>query len=391
MTVVSGEQELVLWLALREHAPRLAVSFQKAWALIDEVLALPPAEWAAAIRTPVCRSAIVLEVLLVRTELEQPAAPGRSVALAHLAGRLAPAVRCGSLDELTTLAEVRAASLEGNALRLLGRREEADVCLAAAGRSLALCRSQSREKGVWWCYLGLLRWEQGRLDEAEPLLRQAARYFGELGIPGLEAPARVLLGLLCLERGELRRAVRLLQSGRAALAATLYPWLDVRAGLGLATSLAGLGNKGLARDVFQETLPHYARVHDDREEVRMRWLEGRLATQLGRRDDASSLLSRALRLLLAEPCPADATLCFLDLAVVLVESKKGDEVPALLQEIEALLGEQLKAVRREVRGFTRAIRKASRKARNDVAASAGFTVRRLFRSHGHRVEALPFV
>lgn len=74
---------------------------------------------------------------------------------------------------------------------------------------------------------------------------------------------------------------------------------------------------------------------------------------------------------------------------------RGGEVPALLQEVEAALGsvegDLRKAVRREVRGFARAIRKASWKVRNDVAASAGFTVRRLFRSHGHRIEPLPFV
>jgi hypothetical protein len=213
-------------------------------------------------------------------------------------------------------------------------------------------------------------------------------------MPGQEAAARTLLGLMSLERGELDRAVRLLQAGRGALAPARHSWLLVRAGLGLALCLAELGNSRLARRVFDETLPFYGLLGDEREQVRLRWLEGRLTARLGRPDEGSSLLDRARRLLLVENSLADATLCFLDLTVVLAEESREAEVPFLLREMEEAIDSadgSLAEVRHAVSHFARALCGCSRRVRSDLGTRAGFTMRRLFRSRGHRVEALPFV
>ena len=291
------------------------------------------------------------------------------------------------------LVEARAGNLAGNAQRQLGRFEEAEERFAEAGGSLAFLAGLIPEKVTFWCYLGLLRWEQGKLAEAEPLLRQAARGAGELALPEREGDVRVLLGLLCLERGETERAVRLLQAGRVVLAAApdKHPWLFLRAGLGLACCLAG-GNDALARRVFEETLPHYA-LAGEAEEVRLRWLEGKLTARFGRRDEGTSLLARAWRLFLAEPSLGEATLCFLDLAAVLADAKRGEEVPALLAEMEAALaawgGDPHEDLRDAVGEITTSICKKGRERRRAVAAEASFTMRRLFRARGHRIEPLP--
>jgi len=213
-------------------------------------------------------------------------------------------------------------------------------------------------------------------------------------MPRREAAARSLLGLLCLERGEADEAVRLFEAGRAtrpAVAPGRDAWLFARSGLGLAVCLAGSGHRAQARRVFDETLPLYAPAGEE-EQVRLRWLEGRLTARLGRREEAASLLARAWRLFLEKRDLADATLCFLDLAVVLTDAKRGPEAPALLQEMETELmaGEPLAEIRRAVSTFNETIRTASPKGRREAAATAAFTVRRLFRARSHRVEALPY-
>src|SRR5262249_30396803 len=146
---------------------------------------------------------LLLEVLLQQAAAAQPQEPERSVTLAGLAERLAFRVHDYDLEpKATAFAEARAGNLAGNAHRLLGRREEAEERLAEAGGSLALFTGLIPEKVTFWCYLGLLRWEQGKLAEAEPLLRQAARGAGELALCERQGALRALLGLLCLETGE---------------------------------------------------------------------------------------------------------------------------------------------------------------------------------------------
>jgi tetratricopeptide (TPR) repeat protein len=368
---------------------------REAEALSAELLSLPVGERAGAVREPRFHSAIVLEHLLRGADAAQPKDPWRAVSLATLAGWLAPHVVPGAGGEKALVtAQVEAGNLAGNAFRLLGRWAEAEGCLEAAGGALALFRKLSPERVTWWCYLGLLRWEQGRLDEAEPLLRHAAGSCGALKMPHREAAACSLLGLLCLERGEPDEAVRFFEAGRAtrpALAPDRDAWLFARSGLGLAGCLAESGHRARARRVFDETLPLYAPAGEE-EQARLRWLEGRLTARLGRRQEAASLLSRAWRLFLEQRDLADATLCFLDLAVVLADAKREPEASALLQEMETELmaGEPFAEIRRAVSTFIETICTSSPKGRKEGAATAAFTVRRLFRARGRRVEALPY-
>ncbi|HEX3525640.1 MAG TPA: hypothetical protein VH988_01110 [Thermoanaerobaculia bacterium] len=190
--------------------------------------------------------------------------------------------------------------------------------------------------------------------------------------------------------GNAQRLLGRLEEADGCLAETRGS-LALFAGL-ISEKVAG-GNDALARRVFEETLPHYA-LAGEAEQARLRWLEGKLTARLGRRDEGASLLARAWRLLLAEPSLGEATLCFLDLAAVLADAKRGAEVPALLAEMEAALaawgGDPHEDLRDAVREITTSICKQGRERRKAVAAEASFTMRRLFRARGHRIETLPY-
>jgi len=138
----------------------------EAVALSAELLRLPVGERAGAVREPRFHSAILLEHLLRGADEAQPRDPWRAVSLATLAGWLAPHVFPGAGGEKAlATAQIEAGNLAGNAFRLLGRWPEAEGFLQAAGGTLTLFQGQCPERVIWWCYLGLLRWEQGRLDE----------------------------------------------------------------------------------------------------------------------------------------------------------------------------------------------------------------------------------
>ena len=221
---------------------------------------LAPGAQAAALGDPRFHSAGLLEALLQQAAAAQPEDPARSLSLAVLANRLVPLCNDRELAPGDAIfAQARAGILAGTSHRLLGRWAEAEVCPSLAGGALIHFPQMLPEKLFRLCQLGLLHWEQGKLDEAEPLLRQAARCAGEPRCATGKAPCGVLLGLLCLERGETERAMRLFQAGRVALATAPdhHPWLFLRAGLGFAVCLAESNDHALAGRVFAGTLPHY--------------------------------------------------------------------------------------------------------------------------------------
>jgi tetratricopeptide (TPR) repeat protein len=332
--------------------------------------------------------------LLEASQEAQPGDPKRSEALADLAVELTARLFRGEADEsIEALYFTRAAILQGNAHRLLGDLQEAEAALERAAYYLAW-PFDSWDRAAFCRTLGLLRWEQGRLDEAAALLRQSARAFSEQYLPEEEGASLTLSGLLCLEQNQTEAAIRLLQTGRAALDPCARSWLTVRSGLSLALAFADIGQKERSAAVLRETWWHYGRVRDDGEQLRIFWLEGRINARLGRRDEAENLLSAVRSKLIGEPNLPETVLCSLDLAALLAETDRVAEVSRLIEEtVEAFASEE--AALEILRPLCRAFAAETAGARElpspySAFAAAATAVRRVFRSQGHRVEGLPF-
>src|SRR5688572_20742040 len=146
----------------------------------------------------------------------------------------------------------RAHCLAGNAWRLVGNEAEAEL---AFGNTVSfLARSAGSCDRAFYCRsLALLRWEQGRIDEAVSLLHHAARIFAENGADQEEGTSLALLGLLYVEEGDPRRAVPPLRKARLGAEPGRRPWLAVRARLALALALARLGHLGQSRWALRES------------------------------------------------------------------------------------------------------------------------------------------
>jgi tetratricopeptide (TPR) repeat protein len=359
--------------------------------LLSELLAMAPEDRREVVQRERYLSPFLLEMLLRQARGAQPDNPDASCSLAALATQLAWCLKERSAEDsdLWNPEMTRAVNLTGNARRLLGAWEQAESVLTFTANDRA-CDGVDWESVSGCRYLGLLRWEQGRLLEAEALLRQAVRSFGDLESPAEEATTRALLGLLTAERGRPDQAVLLLQAARAALPGE-RPWLCVQTGLGLALALAEAGAPGRAHQTLAETWRLYATITGERELLRLHWLEGRLLARLGDRENAEQLY-RAVRVdLLARENLADAAVCTHDLIVLLRGERRSAEIPALWREIEQILPQDAKL--REAWRMVQASFPpgARREIPHQLAAEAARLLRSLFRERGHRVEALPFV
>jgi len=356
--------------------------------LITKILQVPPGE---RLKVALAEGTLQPVDLLEASQQEQPQDPERSIALAGVAAEVTSELFREEPDEgLVALYFARAASLEANAYRLQGNLETAEKAAQRASYYLAW-PFDSWDRAVFCRVLGLLRWEQGRLDEAAALLRQAAREFSEQCLPEEEGASQVLVGLLSLERHETEMAIRLLQSGRATLDPEERPWLTVRAGLSLAQALAEIGHHNRAAGVLDETRWHYARASEEREQVSIYWLEGKVCARLGRREEAGNLLAAVRLQFIGERRLPETLLSSLDLAALLMEEGRAAELPALLREIEVAFGldETAIEVTKAMRGFVAEIA-GLRIVPPEALAVAASTLRRVFRVRGVRVESLPF-
>jgi hypothetical protein len=143
---------------------------------------------------------------------------------------------------------------------------------------------------------------------------------------------------------------------------------------------------------LEETLRHYRGVRDEREQIRVYWLEGKILGRIGGQEDAEHVLAAVRGKLIAERSLPEAVLCSLDLAALLVNAGRGAEAPALLDEIEASFpGEDkgLDVTRRVARVFLDQTSGGGPISRCELAQAAS-TVRRIFRLRGYSVERLPF-
>lgn len=379
---------------------------ERAEELFAELAGRAPEKRCWALKSRRFRDPALVELLLEKSREAQPADPGEAITLATMAALLALRMcEPGGEGALMAVFLGRAHCLAGNAWRLVGNEAEAEL---AFGNTVSfLARSAGSCDRAFYCRsLALLRWEQGRIDEAVSLLHHAARIFAENGARHEEGTSLALLGLLYVEEGDPRRAVAPLRKARLGAEPGRRPWLAARARLALALALARLGHLGQARWMLREAWELFPLLNDcdgagagdgagDCEElVRAHWLEGRVCSLLGPAEEAEGLLDSVRGKFLDDGCLPEAALASLDLALHRTEAHRGPAGPAamapLIAELQARLGTEDGAdiALKGLRGFERSLEEG-KPPRESADGIASF-LRRTFRFRGFRVEPLPF-
>ncbi|HET9209541.1 MAG TPA: hypothetical protein VFR03_04050 [Thermoanaerobaculia bacterium] len=302
--------------------------------LFEELIRTDPEERGRRLGEERFQSTDLLDLLLEECHAGQLADPGRAEALARLAVRLAAGLSVREPEAPAALA--RAYSLGANARRLAGDPAGAEGLLARAVLFLE-CDS---ERAFYSRTAALIRWEQGRLDEADALFHHAGRLYRREGLDREQAACKALLGLLWFEEPSLGSPGGPLAEGWRGMMRDFHPLVAVRAGLALAAWRAEAGEPERARGLLRELWPLFSGVREERELTTLYWYEGLALGRLEERGEALQLLESVRRRLAGERRWAEAALVSADLARLLAESERAGEIPAVAALLENLLPDE---------------------------------------------------
>ena len=379
------------FLQLEERAPELFVQLRSERAedekLLAEILRAPRGSRLRKIRGTRFQRKGLLDLLLERSHEHQLTDCRLAGDLADLAARLA--VLLSGEREMPASAYTRALCLGASSCRLRGDHNGAEEKIALAASFLA----GAADRAFYSRTVALLRWEQGRTDEASALLHHAARLYLLGGLPEEESTCLALLGLLQAEGPILDNALVLLREGWTRMDREVRPLLALRVGLTLAFLLADSGQEETARSFLKEVWPFQAQMTDPEERVRAYWLEARVLARLGDREEARHLLEAALRKLIEEERLAESTLIAMDLALLFVETGHPEEIRPLAAELEsAFSGAPAIVLASAALGdFADLIDRAGEPPPREAATSTWSALFRAFRAAHVWLKPIPFV
>jgi len=370
--------------ALVEEGRRL---LQEAEGLLAQLLRRPASRrWRVIERPGFARPALVY-LLLDASEARLRQAPAEAGNLAQLAARLAfrlePALRKMAPEA------VQAFCLMGNARRQLGDFAIAEMAFERASL-LALDRA---DRGRCCRGLGLLRWEQGWVDEGLERLEQSVRHFEQEGAGAEAGISQALLGLCLVDERRYGAASEQLAPALAALAA-LAP--DAPAGLRGRTAMAlglcraQLGDPEAARALRLQAWQAVSAV-DAGGRLAFHWLEARLTGRLGERRAARLQLETVRGAAIEGGWCGEAILVTLDQGPLLGDREDSSALQRGIAEIEAAFAGQ-DGLREGCERLRTLVQEPPASAAEDGPAWDEHVraVRRLLRGRGIRPEPLPF-
>lgn len=295
--------------------------------------ALRRADLLAAAGSPTEQSAMLLDptlgwgpavsaALLQRSKEIAPAQPEEGMRRAHLALQviwrfyLDPGHGYGSSSLLQDL-RARAASYNGNALRLLSRYPEAEEQFQRALKTVAQGSGDPlAEAEIRHLHGSLLR-DRRHFPEARRALRRAAHLYVQAGQE--HEVGKVLFNQALNEReaGDPSKASRLQRKALGYLDASFEPHLVAAGYTNLALFMAEAGQAEAARELLEEHPLSPGALHTHGEH--RTWIEGLVATHLGERERAAELIDRARRAFAELGDGHRFATCTVDLAAVYAE------------------------------------------------------------------------
>jgi len=324
--------------AVQLEEPRLqelAVSYAGPAATEDEL-------WLRLARcTPKERRVLVLGARAFRTqalclrlgvESEKAAAGGstQAIELADLALRLATLIPA---DEATRYdLEAHASAYLGNALRVANDYKGAERVLGRARQLLQAAPPGAQhfltESRLLDLESSLFR-DQRRFDKALALLDEA------LAKGGAGEAGRILLKkAFTLEQMEdYERAITALRQAANRAEARKDPRTLFGIRFNLAVNYCHLCRHREAEELLPEIGRLAASLGNELDTLRLRWLEGRIAAGLGRREEAAKILTGVRDEFDRLDLPYDTALASLDLAALRLEQGRTEEVKALARQM----------------------------------------------------------
>ena len=275
----------------------------------------------------------LLDLLLAQSRDAQLTSPDKAASLANLALNLAERLH----DPDTALsAIVRARCLSANSYRLARLFDLAEDALSQTVECLdPMPRYDESHRALYCRTLSLVRWDQGRLDEALSLLRQAWRLFKASEEPSELTTCSLLLGLLHDEMGLPEMVIASVSQHLGdCFEPSCRPWLTSRAMLTLAA--AATETRLISLIALDEGVRFQGYVSDDQEQLRLFALEGRARARLGFFDEAEQMIEAVRRQHLGAGKMIGLTLSSLDLLALRIAAGQPPGIEELQGDIESL-------------------------------------------------------
>jgi tetratricopeptide (TPR) repeat protein len=236
------------------------------------------------------------------------------------------------------LADFRAAALGalGNAKRLAGRFDEARQALAEAWEALENGSGDPLEEAQLLSLEASLERDLGAFERSSHLLDRALEIYRDVGDNNAQAKTLIqqanALGYI-----EPRRGVELLNDALRLLDAAEEPRLELCARHTLALFLNEAGEPTEALAVVEVTRPLYRSFGDYWTQLRLRWLEGRIARAFGDIAEAEAVFRKLLSAFEERGMHYEQTVVAIDLAETLSAGGKFAMAVNLVREFLPVL------------------------------------------------------
>jgi tetratricopeptide (TPR) repeat protein len=282
------------------------------------------------------RSWALCELLCSVSEKTAANDAGQAVELAALAVRIADLV---PEEEIRKGLQGYAWAYLANARRVQGNLPAADEAFARSDRFLSAGAPETSElldTALLPDLKASLRRHQGRLDEALTLHEQA------LSLAKPEDHATVLLNQARTleEMGRYEESLAKLKQAEPLIDAQQKPRQLFALRFNNALDLVHLEKYEEADGLVPEVKRLVAGLGTRLDGLRLRWLEGKIAAGLGRRDEALAAFSQVRAAFIEERVAFDTALVTLELAVVHLELGQNGEVRTLAQEMVGIFESQ---------------------------------------------------
>ena len=324
---------------LAREGPAVEAEERRSKAELQELLALPQAERIAQVNRARTRfrSPALGALLLEESQKRLPAEPEASYDLA----RVADAVSFYLPEAESIEVKTRAFAFMGNAQRILGDLREAERLFAFARR---LVRIQGVTDHLVVAELdgmeASLRRDQRRFEDAELLLTRSILLYQLARAPAEAARSLLILGALYNQQGDPAKAAAATRRAQKTLHPEEEPRLYLCACHNLAGYLCEAGEFREAQAALDQSRELYRRFPDSWTQLRLTWLEGKIARGLGELDLAEAAFLGARQGFIAERRAYDAALVSLELALLYAETGRTAELKELLAEVIPIFEEK---------------------------------------------------
>ncbi len=263
--------------------------------------------------------------------------PARALEMAELAVRITRFL--GDAYHRDWIRDLRARALShvANALRILGEFRGADAAFRAADDCLARSASGNTQIHAEIADLkSSLRRDQRRWEEALDLSTQAADLYEQSGDLRGVAKAKLQKARILSEAGGLEAAISILQSLASDLSSAEGSGIYACARFNLLCCLVQAGRLEEAEGLVPEVRALVPPASAPLKAVHLVWAEGQIHFGRGRLDQAEAAFKQAQREFLDRRMAYDAALVSLDLAILLAQQGRTEELKSLSLESMAV-------------------------------------------------------